>query len=609
MLKSRFLAASLLAATALSIATPAAAQRVNRIVAFGDSYADTGNLFRITGTNPATTQIYTTGRFSGGTNYIDTLSTLLNAPQTNFAIGGATTTTVNVAAPAPLGFVTEYQSFLAGGGTLFPATTPRFGPNDLLAVSIGGNDARAYQQGGGTLAGAPAAATAAAASATTGLNALFGVGARNISFLAGNTATLPEVATNPAAQGVRNAFSTTFNTAIQTTLAGYANQGAIVNYLDLSLVGNRITANPAAYGLTSAGACAPVPACVGNSTLTNQYLFYVDQLHLTSAGFAIVGKYIATQMEAPLVLQASSDVAIDTARQFGRTLTTRLDAGSPRDGELLSGVRLFAVGDGFQRKVGASATNEQFNVSSYGGTIGLEAGFSGGTIGIAGNYSRPRARFGNGAASVRSHSYQLGVFGGFGLAGGFAQGYLGYGKDKHRLTRVGVIDSMTANPGGNHWLAGAKAGYLMPMGGLRLGPVVALDYAKAKVNGYTEAGDAALTLNVGQQRFSSLRGDAGLELRGDFGTEGAHFRPFASIVAERDFKHDTRVAVYSQTASPGIVDRFAYAEASRKTYARASAGLSATILKSVSVDAGVSGTFGKKQGNETSGQVGLNFGF
>jgi outer membrane lipase/esterase len=95
----RFVAVSLLAATALVAATPASAQRVTRIVAFGDSYADTGNFFRIVGVNPLSTTVYTTGRFSGGTNYIDTLSTLLNVPQLNYAIGGATPGTTNVAAP------------------------------------------------------------------------------------------------------------------------------------------------------------------------------------------------------------------------------------------------------------------------------------------------------------------------------------------------------------------------------------------------------------------------------------------------------------------------------------------------------------------------------
>jgi outer membrane lipase/esterase len=620
MINRRILAASLCAASALTAAAPAEAQRVTRIVAFGDSYADPGNFFGFIGGNPVA-QVYPTGRFSGGTNYIDSLSQILNVPVDNFAIGGALTNNYNTNTGPGLGFPTEYGSFLTGGAGLtpFPAVSGKFGPNDLLAVSIGGNDARLYQRGSvangtpgpviapGTLLGAPAAGTASAAAAKTGLDALVAAGARNISFLSGNSAFLPEVGSDPSARAIRNSYSTTFNSAIQPALAGYAANGAIVNYLDLSLVLPRIAANPAAYGLTSAGVC-PV-SCVSTPSQQSQYLFYVDGLHLTSAGFTIVAKYVATQMEAPLTLQATSDLALDTAHQFGRTLTTRMDLGSPRDGELLSGVRLFAVGDSFTRKVGASMTNEQFKSTSVGGTIGIEAGFSGGTAGIAANYSKPRVRFGNDAARTSSRSMQVGAFAGFGLAGGFAQGYVGYGHDTHRIERTGVIDNMTARPSGNHWLAGAKAGYLMPMAGLRIGPVVALDYAKAKVNSYTEAGDAALTLNVGSQRFSSLRGDAGFEVRGDFGDAGAKFRPFASLVAEKDFKGDGRTVYYAQTVAPTIVNHFAFERSSKHPYARASAGLSASIVNAVSIDAGVSGTFGKKQGNETSGQVGFNFGF
>src|SRR5688572_93832 len=146
------LGASTLALAAVS--TPAHAQRVDEIIAFGDSYADDGNLWQLIGSNPFL-QLYPSGRFSGGTNYIDTLSLLLNAPVQNFAIGGALTTNVNTNGVGLPGFPFEYTSFLAGGGGVFPTVTPTFDENDLLAISIGGNDARFYQQTGGTLAGAP----------------------------------------------------------------------------------------------------------------------------------------------------------------------------------------------------------------------------------------------------------------------------------------------------------------------------------------------------------------------------------------------------------------------------------------------------------------------
>lgn len=607
----RTLAAALLGASALALAavpSPAQAQRIDRIVAFGDSYADDGNIFDLTGTpRPAP---YPTGRFSGGTNYIDTLGTLLSVPIDNFAIGGALTDNRNTSG-APLGFRTEFQSFLAGGGPpAFPRVSGRFGDNDLLAISIGGNDARVYQQTGGTVAGAPAAAGTAAANATTGLNALVGAGARNISFLAGNTADLPEIATNPAAQQVRNAYSTAFNGGIQQTLAGYANSGVIVHYTDLALIGDRIAANPQAFGLTSAGACPAAQAtnCIADTNFANQYLFYVDQLHLTSAGFAIVARYIDAQLTAPLTLQAAGDLGFDTARQFGRTLTSRMDLGSPRDGETAEGMRVFVVGDTFTREVGSTGRNEAFDIEGVGATAGVEFGFGSGVAGVAANLSRPKVRFGTDTSRIKGRSLQIGAYAGTAIGPVFVQGHAGYGRDRHRISRTGVVDNVTARPDGSHWTAGAKAGYLLPVSVVRLGAVVALDYTKAKVDGYTEAGDEALALNVGKQSLKALTGGAGVELRGDFGGGGVALRPFLSVMAEKDFSGDSRTAVFAQTSAPGIVNRFDLGQRSEDVYARVSGGASAALATNISLDALASSTFGQDAGEEVSAHIGLRMG-
>src|SRR4030095_16490374 len=251
--------------------------------------------------------------------------------------------------------------------------------------STGANDAPFYQQTGGTLAGAPAAATASAAFATTGLNALVGAGAQTISFLAGNTALLPEIAGNPSAQAIRNAYSTTFNTAIQSTLAGYAADGVIVHYLDGTLLLNEVASNLSAYGLTGL-ACPPLPSTSCIADPSQKFLFYYDQLHLTSAGFAIVGQYIAAQLEAPLTLQASSDLSMDVARQFGRTLSGRMDTTAPRDGDMPEGMKVFVVGDWFSRPLNAGPANEAYRASGIGATAGVEYGFGSGLVGAAVNY-------------------------------------------------------------------------------------------------------------------------------------------------------------------------------------------------------------------------------
>jgi outer membrane lipase/esterase len=594
-----FAYASVLAMAAAS--TPAAAQHIQRIVAFGDSYADIGNALRLAGINPITTQIYTTGRFSGGSNYVDTLTNILQVPQFNFAIGGARTDNGNESVGLP-GLTFEVQEFNAGGGTLgFPAVNTTLTRSDLVAVSIGGNDARDYQLTGGTLAGAPAAAAVAVTNATNNLNVVMAHGTPTISFLAGDTGQLPEIAGNPAGAAIRTAFSTTYNTGMQQTLAGYARSGSIVHYLDLTTVLNDIKANPGAYGIQGLVCPAiPDPTCIANSSAP--FLFYVDNLHLTSVGFAIVGQYVARQLAAPLTLQAPSDLGLDVASQWGRTLSSRSDLYGR--GHVLNGLRLYALGDALQHDVSATDTNNAFNESSVGATVGAEFGMPGGMVGIAGNYSRPKASFGTNDADVRAHSWQVGVYGGMSIGGLFGQAYVGYGRNTDRIMRVGVVQGMEAHPHGNHTVAGAKGGYLMSFAGLSAGPIVAIDYARARVNGYTETGDPALTLNVSSQQAKAFTGQAGLEVRGDL----AGLHPFVDLTAERNFTNDDRVITFAQTDAPGIVNSWAI-PGRKQTYGRLSGGASATITGALSIDAFVSTTLDHKGGNVTGGNIGVKVGF
>jgi uncharacterized protein YhjY with autotransporter beta-barrel domain/phospholipase/lecithinase/hemolysin len=593
-----FACASLITIAAGS--TPAAAQQIDRIVVFGDSYADTGNALRLAGINPVTTQIYTTGRFSGGTNYVDTLSNILQVPQYNFAIGGASTTG-NGTLGLP-GFPFEVQEFLSGGGTLgFPAVDTTLTRSDLVAISIGGNDSRYYQQGGGTVAGASAAAATASASFQQNFDLVMQRGTPTISFLAGNAALLPEVATNPSAQAVRAAYSSAYNSDVQQVLAGYADQGAIVHYLDLNAMLSQVQANPAAYGITNGLVCPifPDPTCVLNS---NGYLFYGDALHLTSQGFAIVGQYVAAQLAAPLTLQAPGDLGLDTARQWGRTLSSRSDLYARGAGT--QGLRIYAVGDAMSRDVPRSDENSQFSIRGVGATIGAEYGLAGGVVGIAANYSHPRAEFGNESARDSARSWQLGAYGSLSSGGLFGQAYVGYGKDKNRIRRAGVVEGMTASADGNHAVAGAKGGYLLPFAGLKVGPIVAIDYARAKVDGYTENGDPALTLNVGGQSLNALTGQAGLEVRGDL----AGLHPFVDFTAEHDFSGDSRLISFSQTSAPVIVNHWA-ATRDKETYGRVAGGATADLGSKISVDAYATTTLGRDHGEEMGGQLGVKVRF
>jgi uncharacterized protein YhjY with autotransporter beta-barrel domain/phospholipase/lecithinase/hemolysin len=613
---TRLLASAGCAVALAAAATPASAQTVDRIVAFGDSYADDGNLFELLGIpRPAP---YPQGRFSDSTNFVDTMSQILQVPVANFAIGGAFTGNGNINGPGIPGFVTEYQSFLAGGGpAAFPRVSGTFNANDLVVVSIGGNDARAYERSQGLnpsqaqinalLAGVPAQAAARVAETTTGFNALIGAGARNFTFLAGDVGRLPEVNGLAIAQ-VGSAYATAYNNGMRAQLATYAGQGVIVNYVDLNRIGDRVAANLPAYGLISAGAC-PL-ACAANPDVARQYLFYVDQVHLTSRGFEIVGQYAARQVEAPLHFEAQGEIGLQSARTFGNTMLSRLDLSSARFGSGHSGVNFFFSGNIGQSDTERTQTSLGYDAETKAATGGVEYDLSSGIIvGAAASYTRGDADFNTSTGSIGADGWQFGAYAGWRGGGAFVQGYAGWGRLNYEIERDAVIDTIAASPDGETMVAGGEAGFLLPLGGLSVGPVIGLRYARAEIDAYTESGDPVLTLNVSEQRLTSLTGSAGVEARGTIGAGGISVQPYASAAIEREFEGDARSLTYALTAAPEIVNTWNMPGRSHDEYGRLTGGVNLALGSAIALQVQATGTLEREGGNDFAGSLALRVGF
>jgi outer membrane lipase/esterase len=600
-------------AATLFAAAPASAQRVERIVAFGDSYADDGNLFQLIGIPPPA--VYPNGRFSDQTNFVDTMALLLNVPVDNFAIGGAFTGNGNINGPGIPGFVTEWQSFLAGGGpAAFPRVSGTLDADDLVVVSIGGNDARAYERSlglsptaaqiQGLIAGVPAQAQARVAEATTGLNALVNAGASNITFLAGDVGRLPEVRGLPVA-AVGSAYASAFNNGMKQSLATIADRGVIVNYLDLNLIGDRVEQNLAAFGLTSAGAC-PIACVTTNPELLTRYLFYVDRVHLTSTGFAIVGRYAVRQLDAPLQLEAQAETGLQSASAFGSTLLGRLDLADARFGASSDrGLHFYVSGN--TASVDRSATFRSFgyDLDTFGATAGAEYDSGGAIFGAAVNYSRSEADLDDGSSRTEGTAWQAGVYGGWSGGGAFVEAYAGYGWLDFDIDRPAVIDDIAGEADGNSLTAGGQAGYLFGLGSLRVGPVVGVRYAEADLDGYTEAGDPVLTLNVEDQDVTSLIGNAGIEARGDLDIGGLAVRPYASASIEREFEGDERTIRYALTAAPGIVNQWVIPERSDDIYGRITAGVNFELGSRLDLQLNGTTSVSRDGGNDMGGFLAL----
>jgi outer membrane lipase/esterase len=598
-----------------------------RIQAFGDSYADTGNLRTIlTGLGlwlPPNPQLYPTGRFSGGTNFVDTTSALLGIPQLNFAIGGAKTTGNTVLGPFG-GFDQEVQGIIG----LTNVGPIKIAPTDLVEINIGGNDARQYYQSGGTLAGVPAAAANSANIATAGVNTLVADGARTIVFTVGDVSRLPEAAGNPNAP-VGSAYSQTYNNLMQIALAGVARSGVRVEYVDTGLLGTLIAANPARYGFTSAGAC-PI-TCLGNPTLQNQYLFYIDQIHLTSHGFAVLGEYIVNRLNAPLTFAPQGELAQISAMGFASTLFGKLDLFRETSGFAamntyaadmrapytkaprlapVSPWSFYMQGNGGVSDRQATVASNGFNLDSVGGTIGVEYRINANAfVGGAFDYSNPKARLFNNAGTTDANSYQFGVYGEWADRHFFAQGLATFGLQNYSNTRPGVVDTIFSSPDGTSFVVAGKTGYLFDAGRAQLGPIGGLLYARARVNGYTESGDPVLTLAVGPQTAEVLTGSVGAQFRMPFLVNGRVVSPYLNLTAEDDFIGNGRLIQFNATSAPLIVNNWSVPNGSSRVYGRVAAGVVAPISNNVALTANVSRTIARQGGDDFFGTGGFKISF
>ena len=262
----RLSAASLLAASALTSAAPAerAARRQHRRVR-RQLCRRRQRLPAGSASTRSAPRVYTTGRFSGGTNYIDTLADLLGAPVDNFAIGGALAPTIRTpAAAVPAGLPVRSRppsSPVGAGPPLSRAGDRTFDEDDLLAISIGGNDARLIPA---DWAGRWPARTCRRDSRRPqrdlrARRAGRGRRARTSASSPATPAGFPKSRQTRQAPRSAASFSSAFNTGMQSTLAGYAADGVIVHYLDLNLMLDNVIANPAAYGITNGwpASCPP----------------------------------------------------------------------------------------------------------------------------------------------------------------------------------------------------------------------------------------------------------------------------------------------------------------------------------------------------------------
>lgn len=277
------LAAGTLALTPLTAPRPAEAQ-FSRVIAFGDSLTDNGNVLAIsTGLgNPIPKPPYFNGRMSNGPVWVETFASILGVPLTDIAVTGSRTDTSNVGNTIPgvppgtfPGMQTQVNGFLAANGGVVD-------PNALYVLWGGAND---YLNGGQLTPDNPVNNIAGQ------MISLATAGARN--FLVANLPDLgsvPLTSGSPASPGL-NLLTAAHNTGLSTALTNFqaSRPETTVSLLDVNSLFRQAILNPGAFGFTNVtdnyvtnngGIQGLNPTVIGVGD-PNNYLFW-DELHPTA---------------------------------------------------------------------------------------------------------------------------------------------------------------------------------------------------------------------------------------------------------------------------------------------------------------------------------------
>jgi phospholipase/lecithinase/hemolysin/uncharacterized protein YhjY with autotransporter beta-barrel domain len=619
-----YAAAAIWVATLAIGATAAHAQsQFNTLTVIGDSYADNGNLakFRVFGANapyPSNGVPFVLQPFITYPRPLQLLLGIPDAATTNWAVGGSTS--------GPVGGFAGTPSFPQQVG-LAIQSRGRFGPQDLITINIGGNDAGAAE---GMLT-SPAQAVAVATQATTniqnGMLQLTAAGGRT--FMVGTFSDLSTIVNiansgNPALIANSRLYGQTFFQQEQQKLLPLSLAGARIFMFDFSQWGKQVAANPAAYGFATTNVpCAGTPACATAFSLGQFTNLSYDGLHLTTGGFQIVAQYMANLLAAPSTYPAQAEIAQIATTNFVNSFFGRLDAyrsaglgfaaDMPVKARPMPVEGPFAV---FIEATGAVGSRETSQPDSLGFRYGLGGGQMGGeyrvnpNIRVGGifNYSNVATDLNNSNGHIKDDVYQFGGYASFSYPHWFADFAALAGRQNLHIDRPGVISTINGSTNADSFAAAAKSAYLFDLASnIQAGPLVGLAYARSRVGGYTETGDPLLTFAVGDQTLSGLVGSAGVQVRYSYTLFDLLVRPYINATIEYDFIGSGRTILATETQAL-LLPILTPLNSDNRAYFKIQSGASVAMTENLSVMYNTISTYGRDH-YDFGGNVGLKYRF
>jgi len=433
----------------------------------------------------------------------------------------------------------------------------RADPNALYYLTGGGND---FLQGRVTSLDQ---ANAAAGRLVDSVQTLQQAGARYIMVWL-----LPDIGLTPAINGsplqaFTSQLSAQFNTELVRQLQTV---NAEVIPLNIPVLLKETFANPAQFGLAAdqnlTATCFSGRGCTENAryglhsaTPDPSKLIYNDAVHPTEAGQQLVADYAYSLLAAPWEITLLPEMAQGTLRAHQDELRNQWQA----DWENWQGVgqwRAIVAGGGQHQdfdsqRSGASADGNGFNLN-IGGSYRLNEAWRVGVL--AGAYRQKLEAGGN------DSDYKLNTY----LGTAFVQyqqnrwwadaaataGHLDYDNLKRKFDLGANERGEKGDTRGDVLAFSARLGYDIAQQASspwHLSPFISADYARVKVDGYSEDGNDSTALTFDDQKRTSRR--LGIGLQGKYQIT-QQTQVFGEIAHEKEYEDDTQKLTMALNSLP-----------------------------------------------------------
>ncbi|MHC6223667.1 esterase EstP [Pseudomonas sp. X10] len=440
----------------------------------------------------------------------------------------------------------ERPGYLAGG--------LHADPNALYYLTGGGND---FLQG---LVNSPADAAAAGTRLAASAQALQQGGARYIMvWLLPDLGQTPNFSGSPM-QGPLSQLSQVFNQA----LVGQLEQiDAQIIPLNVPVLLEEALADPAQYGLAAGqdlvGTCYSGDSCVENpvygangATPDPTKLLFNDSVHPTIAGQQLIADYGYSILSAPWELTLLPEIAHASLRAHQDELRNQWQTPWQNVGQWQAIIATGAQDLDFDSQSSAASGDGRGYNLTFGGSYRLDEAWR---IGLAAGVYHQKLEAGAQDSDYKLDSYLATAFAQFQQNRWWADaaltvGHLDY-TDLKRTFALGVNNrSEKGDTDGETWALAGRLGFNLAAAGSpwQLSPFVSADYARVKVDSYSEKSNRSTALEFDDQDRTSRRLGAGLQGSVLFG-QGTKL--FAEVAREHEFEDDRQDLTMHLTTLPG----------------------------------------------------------